>query len=355
MTTRLVPEIGWRRAGQGGTALDSRLLPLLREIARRATLRAAATHLGISYRSAWDLLLSQATAAGGTLVTLEQGRGARLTPLAERLLAADEAARTQLGRLEPELAVVLAAAERGAEGRALRVAASHDPLLAAFVEQPATRAQVALELSFKGSQESLADYAAGRADLAGFHLPLPEAGVPAPGPLTKLLGARRDRLIRFALREQGLMLAAGNPKRVRGTPDLARKGVRFINRQRGSGTRLLFDQLLSEQAIDPARIRGYGDEEFTHLAVAVSVAAGRADAGFGVHAAAARFGLDFVPLRRERYWFAVRARAAGDLPVERFCAALAGRAFRRLAQGFVGYDVRGAGELCSVEALAEDA
>ena len=355
MTTRLVPEIGWRRAGQGGTPLDPRLLPLLREIARRATLRAAAAHLGISYRAAWDLLLAQSAAAGGALVTLEQGRGARLTPLAERLLAADDAARKQLSRLEPELAVVLAAAERGAEGRALHVVASHDPLLAAFVEQPATRARVALELSFKGSLDSLADYAAGRADLAGFHLPLREAGVPLPGPLTKLLSNRRDRLIRFALREQGLMLPPGNPKRVRGLADLVRKRLRFINRQRGSGTRMLLDELLAEQHIDSGRIPGYGDEEFTHLAVAVSVAAGRAQAGFGVRAAAARFGLDFLPLSRERYWFAVRARAADDPPVERFCAALAGRAFRRLAQTFVGYDVRGAGELCGVEALAENA
>ena len=353
MTTRLVPEIGWRRAGQGGATLDARLLPLLREIARRATLRAAAAHLGISYRSAWDLLLAQTAAVGGSLVTLEQGRGARLTPLAERLLAADDAARSQLLALEPKLAVALAAGERGAEGRALRVCASHDPLLAAFIEQPATRAQVALELSFKGSQESLADFAANRADLAGFHLPLREGGAPAPGPLAKLLSARRHRLIRFAGREQGLILPAVNPKRLRGLADLTRKGVRFINRQRGSGTRLLFDQLLAEQGLDPARIRGYGDEEFTHLAVAVSVAAGRADAGFGVHAAAARFGLDFLPLRRERYWFAVRARVAGDPPVERFCAALAGRAFRRLAQGFVGYEVRGAGEVCGVDALAE--
>jgi len=351
VTTRLVPEIGWRRSGQGGATLDPRLLPLLREIARRATLRAAAAHLGISYRSAWDLLLAQSAAAGGSLVTLEQGRGARLTPLGERLLAADDTARSQLLALEPKLAVALAAGERGAAGRALRVCASHDPLLAAFAESPALKAEVALELEFRGSLDSLAEFAARRADLAGFHVPEGAADASLRGRFS----ARRDRLIRFAGREQGLILPAGNPKRVRGLADLTRKGVRFINRQRSSGTRLLFDQLLAEQGVDRARIRGYGDEEFTHLAVAVSVAAGRADAGFGVHAAAARFGLDFVPLRRERYWFALRARAAGDPPVERFCAALAGRAFRRLAQGFVGYNVRGAGELCGVEALAEDA
>ena len=80
----------------------------------------------------------------------------------------------------------------------------------------------------------------------------------------------------------------------------------------------------------------------------MSVAAGRADAGFGVHAAAARFGLDFLPLQRERYWFAVRARSVGDAPLERFRAALAGRAFKRIARGFVGYDVRGAGEVCAL-------
>lgn len=349
---RLVPEIGWRRAGQNGTRLDARLLPLLREIGRRATLRAAAAHLGISYRSAWDLLLAQAKAAGGTLVTLEQGRGARLTPLAERLLAADEAARSQLLRLEPSLAVVLAAGERGAKGRALRVVASHDPLLAAFVEEPATRAEVALELQFKGSLESLVDYAAGRADLAGFHVPLREDAGRGDDPLLARLSPRRDRLIRFAEREQGLMLAPGNPKRVRTLADLARKRLRFVNRQRGSGTRLLLDQLLAQHGIDPAGISGYREEEFTHLAVAVSVAAGRADAGFGVHAAAARFGLDFVPLQRERYWFAVRARAAGDAPIERFRAALAGRAFQRLAHSFVGYDAAGAGETCNVDAAA---
>ncbi|HKI63165.1 MAG TPA: substrate-binding domain-containing protein, partial [Burkholderiales bacterium] len=164
------------------------------------------------------------------------------------------------------------------------------------------------------------------------------------------LSARRDRLIRFAEREQGLMLAPGNPKRIRALADLARKGLLFVNRQRGSGTRLLFDQLLAEQGIDAADIGGYRDEEFTHLAVAVSVAAGRADAGFGVHAAAARFGLEFVPLQRERYWFAVRARNVDDAPLERFRAGLAGRAFKRIARGFVGYDVSGAGEVCAIDA-----
>jgi len=350
MIARLVPEVGWRRAGRGGARLDARLLPLLREIRQRATLRAAAAQLAISYRAAWDLILAQSGVAGGALVVLEQGRGAHLTPLAERLLAADEAARGELERLEPRLGVSLAPAERGAAGRGLRLTASHDPLLAAFAEAPAVKASIALQLRFRGSLESLAEFVAGRADLAGFHVP--EGG--ADPAVLERLSPRRDRLLRFAGREQGLMLPPGNPKRVRGLADVARKRLRFINRQRGSGTRLLIDQLLTEGSIDSARIAGYDDEEFTHLAVAVSVAAGRADAGFGVHAAAARFGLDFLPLRRERYWFAVRARIAAEPAVERFRAALSGRAFQRLARGFVGYDARGAGELCGAEAIAGD-
>jgi len=348
--SRLIPEVGWRRAADAGARLDARLLPLLREIGARATLRAAAARRGVSYRAAWDLLTSQAELAGGALTVLERGRGAHLTPLAERLLAADDAARKALARLESSLAVSVYAAERGARARALRLSASHDPLLSAFAEAPAIRAAVTLQLQFKGSLESLADFAAGRADLAGFHVSSGAEAGPG-GPLRAQLHPRRDRLLRFAEREQGLMLAAGNPKRIRSLGDLTRRGVRMVNRQRGSGTRLLADELLAQAGLDAKAIRGYGDEEFTHLAVAVSVAAGRADAGFGVRAAAARFGLEFLPLRRERYWFAVRARMAEQPALARFRDALGARAFRRIARRFVGYDTTGAGELCTLQAL----
>jgi putative molybdopterin biosynthesis protein len=347
---QLIPDIGWRRAGDGGARLDARLLPLLREIGARATLRAAAGHLGVSYRAAWDLLTSQAELAGGALVVLERGRGAHLTPLAERLLAADDAARKALTRLERGFTVSVHAAERATGARALRLSASHDPLLSAFAEAPAIRAGLVLQLRFKGSLESLADFAAGRADLAGFHVSSGADAGPG-GPLHARLHPRRDRLVRFAEREQGLMLAAGNPKRIRSLADLTRRGVNMVNRQRGSGTRILADELLAQAGLDASAIRGYSDEEFTHLAVAVSVAAGRADAGFGVRAAAARFGLEFLPLRRERYWFAVRARMAEDPALARFRDALGARAFQRIARRFVGYDTTGAGELCTLQAL----
>lgn len=344
MDARLIPEVAWRRAGLDGGALDARLLPLLRAISRTGTLRAGALAVGMSYRSCWDLLVAQTSLAGGALVVLQRGRGTRLTPMADRLIAADDEVRMRLASMESALAVVVSPNERGAKGRALRIVASHDPLLSAFVQAASTRAKIAVDLQFKGSLDSLAEYCAGRSDLAGFHvLQTYSARLP--------LNPKRDRLIRFAEREQGLMLAAGNPRGVHALSDLARPRMRFVNRQRGSGTRLLFDELLATAGIERSAIAGYDEEEFTHLAVAVSVAAGRADAGFGVHAAAARFGLAFVPLHRETYWLATRARLVDDPLLLRFRAALRGRPFLRLANGFVGYDVRGAGEVTTVQAI----
>lgn len=341
---KLVPEVAWR----GRAPLDARLVPLLRAIRGQNTLRAAAAALGVSYRSAWDLLAAEGRALGAPLVLMARGRGARLAPLGERLLAADDALRRELTRLEPQLAVSVTAAERAAGLRRLRVAASHDLLLVAFCEAH----PLPLDLAFKGSLECLAALSRGDADLAGFHVSA-EAGHPEDRePITRLLHPRRNRLIRFAAREQGLMVPKGNPKRVAGLADLGARRLRFVNRQRGSGTRLLLDQMLAQAGVRAADIRGYATEEFTHLAVAATVAAGRADAGFGVKAAATRFGLDFLPLRREHYWFALRARDADNPALRAFVKALRGDELRRMARQFPGYDARASGELCAVSALA---
>jgi putative molybdopterin biosynthesis protein len=340
---KLVPEVAWR----GRATLDARLLPLLRAVRGHATLRAAALAQGISYRSAWDLLTDEGRALGAPLVVMERGRGARLAPLGERLVAADDAARHELARLEPQLAVSVTAAERAAAMRRLRMVASHDLLLAAFCEAH----PLPLDIAFKGSLECLAALAHGDADIAGFHVSADPGHPQDVEPVTRLLHARRNRLVRFAAREQGLMVPKGNPKRVRGLADLRAKRLRFVNRQRGSGTRLLLDQMLAQSSLSATDIRGYNTEEFTHLAVAATVAAGRAEAGFGVKAAATRFGLDFLPLRRERYWFAVRSRDEGNAALGTFLKALSSDELRRMGRQFPGYDARGAGEVCGVDVL----
>jgi molybdate transport repressor ModE-like protein len=335
---QLEPHVAWRAAGRD---LDARVLPLLRAIEARATLRAATDALGLSYRAAWDLLNLQARNLGAPLVVMARGRGARLSPLAQRLLAADDAAEAQLRAARHQLAVQIEPLPAKAR---LGLAASHDPLLAEFVAD----VHLPFDLVFRGSMESVAAFAHGDAELAGFHSPAGQAAA-----YRRLLAPRRDCLIRFARREQGLIVQKGNPRGARSLADVARRGLRFVNRQRGSGTRQLVDELLRDARIAPDKLKGYADEEFTHAAVAATVAAGRAEAGVGVRAAAARFGLGFVPLREESYWLVTRKRMLAERPVERLLAALQGPALRAIALRLTGYDVADAGAIVPVAALEE--
>jgi molybdate-binding protein len=164
---------------------------------------------------------------------------------------------------------------------------------------------------------------------------------------SKSSGSKRPSSLLLAVlteREQGLMLRPALAGQIQTLADLARGGQRFLNRQRGSGTRALLDELLREAGLRPAMIRGYQDEEFTHLAVAASIAGGGADAGFGIRAAAERFGLAFVPLARETYYLASRADGAVAVSLSRIAAWLRDAAFRTLCQDLPGYDTTHAGE-----------
>ncbi|MGQ0654025.1 MAG: substrate-binding domain-containing protein [Betaproteobacteria bacterium] len=323
-------EVVWQADGR---TLDARLLGLLRALERHPTLKAAADEAGLSYRGAWGLLLEGAGLAGAPLADLQRGRGARLTALGTRLLRSDERLRRAMTPLRERFEV----APSALRAAPLRLAASHDPLLAEFCERFAAPAGLIGELSFRGSEESLALFSRGAIEMAGFHLD--GAGV------RRYVRPGRDVLVRFAAREQGLIVAAGNPRRLHTLQEVAARHARFVNRQRGSGTRRHVDRLLEEAGVAPDALRGYGTEEHTHLAVAATVATGRADAGFGVHAAAAQFGLDFVPVLREQYWLALRSATLGSVPAQRLLEALSGKALARVARKFPGYELAGAGSV----------
>src|SRR4029079_19055935 len=123
-------------------------------------------------------------------------------------------------------------------------------------------------------------------------------------------------LVTLAHRQQGLMVVAGNPKQIGRIADLGRSDVTIVNRHRGSGTRVLLDGALASAQIDPGAVRGYEREEATHLAVASAVASGTADTGLGILAAARTYGLDFVPIARERYELALRPATAARAAVQ---------------------------------------
>jgi putative molybdopterin biosynthesis protein len=128
--------------------------------------------------------------------------------------------------------------------------------------------------------------------------------------------------VTLAHRRQGLIVRPGNPKRVLDFADLCRNDVSYINRQKGSGTRVLLDYELRKRGLDPYAIGGYEREEFTHLAVAAAVAGGSADAGLGVHSAARALGLDFVPVAEEDYELVIPA-AQFELPLTQWLLQLA--------------------------------
>jgi molybdate transport repressor ModE-like protein len=351
---RIVPALLWKLEGDSVEALDARLLPLLQAISASASLAAAVVDCGISYRAAWGLLREYQRKLGVPLVLLERGRGASLTPAGATLVAVDKAATRRLARILPGLAADLGKAPRKAErapAQLLRVAASHDLALAAVSNALPAGSGLKLELSFMGSLHALKEYVEGRADLAGFHVPIGGRSDWDRALYLRGLQARRDRLIRFVDRDQGLILPRGNPAHVRSFGDIAGQNLRFINRQRGSGTRLLIDQMVAHERIGGSEITGYGNEEFTHLAVAATVASGGADAGFGLRAAAAEYRLAFVPLVSERYFLAVRAKMAEKAAVAALIQALRSPAFVRIARRFAGYRADAAGSIVGLDAI----
>ncbi len=342
---RLTPTIGWVEGGRADAALDLRTVPLLRAIAEHGTLTAAAAAVSVSYRWAWGLVDDLERRVGAPLVMLQRGRGARLTPLGERLLAADAAARSLLHAHRRDLVLDPRTATRAGPGmRRLSIAASHDMALGELRE--AWRANDAIDLEFHGSAASLARYAEGAVDIAGFHVAQHRQG--GREILLSLLRPGRDAAIRFLHRTQGMIVPRGNPRRVQALRDLAAKRLRFVNRQPGSGTRILLDRLLVAAGLPAAGISGYTNEEFTHAAVAATVAAGKADAGFGLQAAATVFGLDFVPVAAESYLFACRRRAVDSAAVAAFRRLLADDETRETIDRLAGYALDQPGSLAEL-------
>jgi molybdate transport repressor ModE-like protein len=350
---RIAPRFAWDIVGESVEPLDARLLPLLEAVADSASLAAAVAECGVSYRAAWGLLRDYERKFGAPLVLLERGRGASLTTAGKSLVKAQRLAARRLAKVFPALVTEIGP-ERSA-GRAipptLRIAASHDLALAALREASPHETGLKLDVSFTGSLPAIQEFSAARADVAGFHVPIAGCESLQLKPYFKWLRARRDRLIRFVDRDQGLIVPHGNPRKVKTLSDLAAKKLRFVNRQRGSGTRLLVDQMISDSGIDPATIDGYRTEEFTHAAVAATVASGGADAGIGLRAAAAEYQLGFVPLVRERYLFAVRAQHLDSPAVARLIEVLKSPVFSNIVRRLPGYNATDAGAVISLDAL----
>jgi putative molybdopterin biosynthesis protein len=331
------------------TVIDPRLIELLRGVADKGSLQGAITRARMSYRHAWGTLGRIENALGERLVLLERGRGARLTPLGMQLVAAADAAAVELApyvrRVEAALARQLAESRLSA---AVVVYASHDLALQRLRDRLQRSRRFRLDLHFHGSLDCLAALQRGQCDVAGFHLP----DTATPGLLQHFRPWLKDRTLRvlhIANRQQGLLVRHGNPLRLEKLHDLTRTRARFVNRQPGSGTRLCFDHLLAASRIRPGQINGYQREEFTHAAVAATVASGVAQAGFGIEAAAREQGLDFVPIIAERYFLAARAAAWARPGPTALLAALRVGALKAAVGTLPGYVLQQSLDLVTVQ------
>jgi molybdate-binding protein/DNA-binding transcriptional regulator YhcF (GntR family) len=187
-------------------------------------------------------------------------------------------------------------------GKSLVIAASHDLALNILVSRLRQKnPEVKIDVTYAGSLGGLIALQEGRADLAGIHLLDAETGEYNYPYIKHLLPGREVAIVHLAYRIQGLMFAAGNPKQIESIEDLRRPDVTLVNRQKGSGTRILLDQELRKLGITPNDVSGYEHEVDTHLAVAKSIAQGEANVGLGIEAAARARHIDFLPLYRERY------------------------------------------------------
>ncbi len=196
-----------------------------------------------------------------------------------------------------------------------------------------------------GSLGGLIALRKGICHMAGSHLLDTRTGEYNISYIERYLKGVSVSIFHLVLRDQGLIVAKGNPKGIQGIEDLTREDVTFVNRQAGSGTRVLFDHKLDRQGIRPEAIRGYDHEEFTHMAVAVDVLSGAADCGIGIFAAARALDLDFVPMEREQYDLIVPTAFLDHPGIQAVLETIRSTHFRQRVLSLGGYDPSMSGEL----------
>lgn len=288
------------------------------------------------------LLAAPLSRGAGVITSLVRADGLCLLPRGVQGLEAGAPVKVRLYRRPQEI------------DRTIFAIGSHDmtlDLLSQFLANPAGDGSRVRRLvsANVGSLGGLVALRRGEAHLAGSHLLDPDTGEYNLSYIRQYLPEEPVQVMVWVGRQQGLLVCKGNPKGIHGLDDLPRPGLRFVNRQRGAGTRVLFDYALRKAGLSAKVIAGYEQEEYTHLAVAAAVASGRADCGMGVMAAARALDLDFIPLFTERYDLIIPCRhlpggPSGDL-LAPLLDLVQNVAFRQVVQALDGYDVSEMGRI----------
>lgn len=311
---------------------------ILAGLRRYGSLMATSKSLGITYAHAWNVLDALASNVGEPVVMAKRGGGNHggmaLTDKGAGLLEEYE-------RLQKDVSDFLGMPKKVVFGEYfppdLSIIGSSCIGIRIIIGMLGV---VKVEYVEIGSTAGLAALMLGEADICGIHLYDLGTGEYNWPFLARSWPSGGVTLVRGYLREQGLMLRRGNPKRVQGLRDLVKGKIRLVNRNLGSGTRELLDRLLAQQGIPSERVRGYDHEVRTHDEVAAEIVEGRADVGLGLRATAERYGLDFVKLCEENFDFAIDARRMKKEAVLAFLSALRSREFREaLSMGAPGLKV----------------
>ncbi|MED4228840.1 helix-turn-helix transcriptional regulator [Neobacillus cucumis] len=227
----------------------------------------------------------------------------------------------------------------------IRLSGSHDFLVEHFAKQAGSALNIQIQPSFIGSLEGLMMLYRGQCDIAAIHLLDPtsqEYNLPF---IHQLFVYEDIAVMRFASREQGFIVAKDNPKRILDFPDLTKRDVQFINRQKGAGTRFLLDSMLFNYGINPSMINGYGRVEWTHLSAASHINRGIADVTFGIQSAASHLGLDFVPVAQEKFDLVFRFTAENKQNLLAIIHFLQSSSFRESLTDLDGYSIQDLGKM----------
>ena len=332
------------------------LIDLLQAVSSQGSISGGARALSLSYRHVWGELKRWENELGNELLVWEKGQSARLSEFGTKLMWAERQAQA---RLAPQIEALRSELERSFalafddQVHVLTLYASHDEVISALREfalrGPDESQRLHLEIRFTGSVDAIRALNEGRCILAGFHT-LQDAGRQTRSERTykPLLKPGLHKLISFATRSQGLMIAPGNPLGLQSLRDVARTQARFANRALGSGTRVVLDELLDQLGLHGDQINGYERMEPSHAAVAQAVASGQCDAGLGIAAAAQLAGLDFVPLVTERYHLVCLKSALDQPGVVQLRQLLQTPAWQTAVSEIVGYTPVASGQVLSL-------
>ncbi|MBB3177601.1 substrate-binding domain-containing protein [Variovorax sp. Sphag1AA] len=342
-----------RRSGRA--LIRNPLMELLHAVREHGSISAAARSLGFSYRHVWGELRRWEELLGHALVTGEQGRSAQLSEFGDKLLWAERQAQA---RLAPQIEALHADLERAFalafddSTHVLSLHASHDDALVLLRGHAAATARLQLDIRFTGSVDAISALNQGRCVLAGFHtLEHSPNGSLAQRTYKPLLKPGLHKLVGFARRTQGLIVAPGNPLGLQTLRDVAQRRVRYVNRPLGTGTRVLLDELLEREGLHADAITGYEYNEPSHTAVAHAIASGQVDVGLGIESAARAMGLSFVPLVHERYHLACLKSALDQPAIQALLTLLRGAAWQHQLGTLPGYENADSGNVQSLSRL----